>query len=141
MRPSFICLLQIPRKPKEYSVTAFPRTLGHDEQTINGHLSRLRAALQEQRRLRRGQLLELSRDADHLAAMDVGDPSGEVTHALRVVATTALAQIEDAIARMDSGTYGACGSCMADIPLERLEILPMAALCLSCAHSDQQRTR
>jgi RNA polymerase-binding transcription factor DksA len=33
---------------------------------------------------------------------------------------------------MRSGRYGRCVHCEATIPLERLEILPAVALCMTC---------
>lgn len=36
---------------------------------------------------------------------------------------------------MDVGTYGRCESCNHRIPLERLEILPMAGSCMRCARA------
>lgn len=44
----------------------------------------------------------------------------------------AVEDIEDALARMDEGTYGICEQCAAAIPLERLEAIPHARFCVSC---------
>jgi RNA polymerase-binding protein DksA len=47
-----------------------------------------------------------------------------------------LAQVTEALARMDEGTYGTCLSCGKPINPERLEIVPYAGLCTSCqSHS------
>lgn len=40
--------------------------------------------------------------------------------------------IEDALARMDKGTYGVCEQCGVSIPLERLVAIPCARFCTSC---------
>lgn len=40
--------------------------------------------------------------------------------------------IEDALGRMDAGTYGTCRRCGREIPLGRLEALPFAAYCIQC---------
>jgi DnaK suppressor protein len=40
--------------------------------------------------------------------------------------------VDAAIARMDAGTYGKCERCGRDIPFERLEAIPTAALCVNC---------
>jgi RNA polymerase-binding transcription factor DksA len=37
-----------------------------------------------------------------------------------------------ALRRMAEGSYGACERCAADIPLERLEILPHVRFCVPC---------
>jgi DnaK suppressor protein len=43
-----------------------------------------------------------------------------------------LLQIEDAIKRIDEGTYGTCEECETPIPKERLLIMPFAGLCVNC---------
>ncbi len=48
-----------------------------------------------------------------------------------------LLQIDDALARMDEGTYGTCERCGKSIELERLEALPSATLCLDCKRRDE----
>ena len=48
-------------------------------------------------------------------------------------ASEAIRDIDDALARMDAGTYGLCESCSAPIPLERLQAIPHARLCVACS--------
>ncbi len=43
-----------------------------------------------------------------------------------------LETTNDALARIDAGTYGFCSDCGQMIDTERLSVLPMATLCLSC---------
>ncbi len=43
-----------------------------------------------------------------------------------------LRLIDEALARVSAGTYGACVECGDDIAIERLRILPFAALCIDC---------
>src|SRR5579883_1496034 len=43
------------------------------------------------------------------------------------------AEVIDAIARIDAGTFGTCENCGTEIPAGRLEILPYARYCVSCA--------
>jgi DnaK suppressor protein len=40
-----------------------------------------------------------------------------------------------ALERIEQGTYGKCESCGETIPIERLEALPTARLCVSCKQS------
>jgi RNA polymerase-binding transcription factor DksA len=43
-----------------------------------------------------------------------------------------LAEVDRAIQKLDSGTYGMCDMCNTAIDPARLEALPQAILCLSC---------
>lgn len=49
-----------------------------------------------------------------------------------------IGSISRALQRIEHGTYGECISCGADIDPRRLEVRPEAALCLSCAASEQK---
>jgi DnaK suppressor protein len=44
-----------------------------------------------------------------------------------------LGKVKHALARIDAGGYGICESCGKAIPVERLEVLPYATLCVTCA--------
>ncbi|WP_320141951.1 TraR/DksA C4-type zinc finger protein [uncultured Cohaesibacter sp.] len=44
-----------------------------------------------------------------------------------------LQRIEKAFERLESGDFGYCVECDAEIPLKRLEIDPTATLCVECA--------
>jgi RNA polymerase-binding transcription factor len=106
--------------------------------TIELRLPDVRAALEEQRRYRIAQLDEpAGKPATHASASS-GAPD-EVVHALKSGARFALAEIEAALSRMDAGRYGICQACDAAIPIERLEVLPMAALCLNCQQARDAR--
>lgn len=50
-----------------------------------------------------------------------------------------LVSIDEALARLDAGTYGLCTSCRRPIPTERLEALPWTALCIDCSRTVQRR--
>ena len=43
-----------------------------------------------------------------------------------------LRLIEDALFRINEGTYGACESCDKKISLKRLQIMPLTSLCIDC---------
>jgi len=40
--------------------------------------------------------------------------------------------IDDALARLEEGTYGTCDACGCDIPAERLRVLPFVSRCVPC---------
>lgn len=102
-------------------------------------LPTLRDMLEEQRDFRLEQLAELSEPVSMGAVSEI-DPTDdaaentrrEVAECLVAGARRALADIEAGLARMADGRFGACATCRAGIPVERLEIIPQAALCVTC---------
>ena len=69
-----------------------------------------------------------------------GDPlvvRWELNLALREEMETRIAQLEDALERLDEGIYGTCDSCGQSIDPERLEALPQTRLCIDCARERQ----
>ena len=52
--------------------------------------------------------------------------------ALRGRAESQLELVDEALARMDAGTFGVCVTCGQPIAAERLEALPWAARCIDC---------
>lgn len=52
--------------------------------------------------------------------------------ALSAQARAAIEQIDLAIEKIHSGTYGQCEKCGTSIPKERLKALPHASLCVKC---------
>ena len=70
-----------------------------------------------------------------------GDPAiyeWELTLALREQAKAKVDTTRRALQKVDEGTYGICERCGAAINPERLEIVPLASLCITCARSDQR---
>jgi len=112
-----------------------PSTLLHLSD-VEGALSSWRERLREERRFRTGQLAQLNHEIESNPRL-VHD---EVTMALRSAATAVLSEVNEALSRMDAGRYGRCTRCTQPIPAERLDVLPMAALCMPCQY-DQQGAR
>ncbi|GAA1987776.1 TraR/DksA family transcriptional regulator [Microbacterium pumilum] len=52
---------------------------------------------------------------------------------LRAAAEREVAELDDALARWDAGTYGICVDCGRRIPVERLRARPAATRCVACA--------
>lgn len=44
-------------------------------------------------------------------------------------------EIQDALARIEQGTYGICGGCGQAIPKTRLEAIPYARFCVPCTRA------
>ena len=64
--------------------------------------------------------------ADH--ASDTYDR--ELDDTLEENAEQILREIEEALARIDDGTYGTCAACGKEIPDERLQAVPYAVMCV-----------
>jgi DnaK suppressor protein len=56
----------------------------------------------------------------------------ETAQSLSLHARNLLGQIDDAMRRLDDGTFGDCVTCGRRIELERLEALPYTTQCLEC---------
>ncbi len=52
-----------------------------------------------------------------------------------------LQLIEEAIERIDDGSYGVCESCESDIAPGRLEAMPFTRLCVSCQAEREREAR
>jgi DnaK suppressor protein len=55
-----------------------------------------------------------------------------------------LGAIEEALERLEQGTYGICESCEGEIAAERLKAMPFTRLCVQCQserESEQKRNR
>ncbi|MEU8816652.1 TraR/DksA C4-type zinc finger protein [Actinoplanes sp. NPDC048796] len=78
-----------------------------------------------------------SRDSN---ADDEHDPEGATIGferaqltALLAAARDRIAEVDDALRRVDDDTYGVCERCGKPIGAERLEVRPFARFCMSCA--------
>jgi DnaK suppressor protein len=56
----------------------------------------------------------------------------ERTEAVLTVAKQQLAEVLDALGRIDADTYGTCADCGKKVPEGRLEAKPEAARCVAC---------
>ena len=52
-----------------------------------------------------------------------------------------VAAIEEALAKLEAGTYGHCDRCGGPIGAERLEALPWAILCIDCKRQSERPRR
>lgn len=100
---------------------------------LEGMLIRLRDMTYERvKRLRRDQ--EQEAEPPPADEMDVARATSDVeTHAgLIALEEDKLRFVDEAIARLETGRYGACLGCHEPIPLERLQAIPFAAYCVDC---------
>jgi RNA polymerase-binding transcription factor DksA len=75
---------------------------------------------------------DMSFDENFADSSQVTAERGEI-EALTGTLSDTLRDIEDALAKFDAGTYGQCERCGNDIGADRLEAMPAARLCITCA--------
>lgn len=90
-----------------------------------------------------GKKLEEDPRMSSLSPMDVGDLSHldqdeDVDYALLNRHVERLREVEDALGRLEGGTYGICEDCGATIKLERLKVLPFTTCCVRCQERREQ---
>lgn len=110
-------------------------------------LDRLRAELEADRSQQMSQLEEHGADPYSDLVTDIGieEESGADAGQATEERAELLAQLEiarqrahaidEALARMDAGTYGTCTVCGEAIPAERLEVRPLSVRCVRCAEA------
>lgn len=115
-----------------------------DQDTLNT----LREQLEEDRQQQLEQLEEYGADPYGESVKNLGGDeegfadSGQVTEqrseALAHIeqARTRLNQIDEALERMDEGTYGECVECGEQINPARLEARPLSIRCVDCASKE-----
>lgn len=69
---------------------------------------------------------------NHLADTATETYDRELDYTLEENSEHVLADIDAALKRIDDGTYGICTNRGEQIPVERLEALPWATLCIDC---------
>ncbi|MEV8514614.1 TraR/DksA C4-type zinc finger protein [Dactylosporangium sp. NPDC051484] len=114
--------------------------VGGDVASARAELRRLRERAGDEVRALEGDLrgvFEASRESN---ADDEHDPEGSTIAYERAQLTAVLdaarrrvADLDDALARLEAGNYGACERCGRSIPAERLAARPSARTCVTCA--------
>jgi len=113
----------------------------------SGHRAELRERLVDDRASTLALIEQLAGDLDTFQgsrrdspADDEHDPEGptlafEHSQSSAILGQTRvhLAQIDDAIVRIDGGSFGVCVSCGNDIPAPRLDARPYSTQCVACA--------
>jgi DnaK suppressor protein len=71
----------------------------------------------------------------------VADFVQEVDFALMEMKSATLAKIDEALVRLQHGTYGVCEECAEPLSEARLRAIPFAILCLECQEDVERRER
>ena len=102
------------------------------------NMAMIQQMLEEEREKLRQQLQILSgnghTESKNPDQMDIAQAYSdqERSRALQTFEQKHLDQVEAALQAIAEGSYGRCQHCHQPIPLERLQILPHAMMCVSC---------
>jgi DnaK suppressor protein len=106
----------------------------------------LKAMLEERRRLIHDKLRTLretlpaeAREVTDTEEQSVNDFVRDVELALIEMTSQTLVHIDQALQRVEAGTYGACAQCGAEIAEARLKAVPFATLCRACQEAQESR--
>jgi DnaK suppressor protein len=115
---------------------------------LKGMLEERRREIQEKLRSLRESLPAEAADVRDVEEQSVDDFVSEVDFALMEMKSETLRQIDVALRRLESGSYGLCVECGAEVSEARLKALPFALMCRDCqtaqeeeAHSSEERAR
>ena len=94
---------------------------------------KLWAALREEIFARSGEEIhsqyEIPRDVGEMSILDLLSDAGLAVADIR---REEISNLEEALRRLEMGTYGICEGCGAHIDIQRLKLVPYAAYCLDC---------
>jgi DnaK suppressor protein len=122
----------------EMDSTTLSRLKTHLEQ----ELTRLEAEVNQMEALERESLSEASGEnayRDHMADQGSATFERELDMTLEENVRQLLADVRGALHRIEAGAYGSCERCDAQIPVERMEAVPTASLCIQCKSADESR--
>ena len=107
---------------------------------LKAMLEERRTEIQEKLRSLREALPADAADVKDAEEQSVDDFVQEVDFALMQMKSETLSKIDEAISRLDDGTYGVCTECGTEIGEARLKALPFAALCRRCQEQEESRS-
>ena len=81
---------------------------------------------------------ELSFQDNHLGDVATATFDREMASSLEENSTHVLGAIDEALGRIEEGTFGVCRQCGNPIAEERLEALPWATLCIDCKRKQER---
>ena len=100
-------------------------------QMIKQMLEMERAKLLEQLQLSSKDDQSMDKNPDQ---MDIAQAYNDqdISHALQTFEEKQLIQVDIALEAIAQGKYGNCQYCQQPIPLERLQVMPNATMCVGC---------
>ena len=84
---------------------------------------------------------DLSAYTIHMADMAADTYDRELNMNIASSEQELLYQIDDALKRLDDGSYGICQQCNQPIAMSRLKAVPYASMCIACQRSKEQKNK
>jgi RNA polymerase-binding transcription factor len=105
------------------------------EETLRAMLEERRKEIVDKLRTIRETMPDQRLDVQDAEEQSVTDFAKDMEFAIVQMKADTLARIDEALRRLEAGTYGKCAECGREIPEARLKALPFAVLC----REDQER--
>ncbi|OGX40333.1 MAG: hypothetical protein A3C53_03125 [Omnitrophica WOR_2 bacterium RIFCSPHIGHO2_02_FULL_68_15] len=84
---------------------------------------------------------DLSAYTIHMADMASDTYERELSMNIVTSEQELLYQIDDALKRLDDGTFGLCQQCSQAITMSRLKAVPYASMCIACQRAKEQQPK
>ena len=84
---------------------------------------------------------DLSAYSFHMADLGTDTMEREVAFTLASREGRFLYHLNEALKRIEDGTYGKCRSCTSEISIARLEAVPHATQCIKCKNAEERKQR
>ena len=130
--------------------TQVKKRFGRSKKLNKEFLKKMKEYLLEQRKTLLASLADQSEDMRSLIkTVESGDEADVAADVIDRTLLTALGtqdanrlqQIDSALDRINQGVYGRCVKCGKEIPQERLQVLPYALMCITCASAQERKNR
>ena len=117
-----------------------PAAHSERHQALKGMLEERRQEILDKLRTIREAMPDQRLDVQDAEEQAVTDFAKDMEFALVQMKADTLSRIDEAMRRLESGAYGECAECGAEIPAARLKALPFAVLCRDCQAQEEMRT-
>jgi RNA polymerase-binding transcription factor len=117
-----------------------PAAHSERHQALKGMLEERRQEILDKLRTIREAMPDQRLDVQDAEEQAVTDFAKDMEFALVQMKADTLSRIDEAMRRLEGGSYGECAECGTDIPAARLKALPFAVLCRDCQEQEEIRT-
>ena len=120
---------------KKSDLAKFRQLLLEKRATMTNEISGITSRFDETLKEKTG---DLSSHSYHMADQGTDAMEREMAFARGSKSGRFIHHIDEALKRIEDGSYGKCFSCGEAIPLARLEIVPHARFCIACKEAEEQ---